>query len=148
MLRKCRRFWSHNSRAAKSRSACQETAAMNCLAATIVISGGGIFGTRSAGCRASSENGGGGITTVSPSTWDAAFQGLGPVLPAHLKQRVPGDKLHKLAEVLAVEHPEAMYRNLVSSWKTPTRRRAELRGTGNDFDEKSTGQICRTLCCG
>jgi asparagine synthase (glutamine-hydrolysing) len=61
-----------------------------------------------------------GITTVSPSTWDAAFQGLNPVLPATLKQRVPGDKLHKLAEVLAVEHPEAMYRNLVSSWKAPT----------------------------
>ena len=61
-----------------------------------------------------------GITTVSPSSWDAAFQGLGPVLPERFKQRVPGDKLHKLAEALAVEHPEAMYRNLVSSWKTPT----------------------------
>ena len=41
-------------------------------------------------------------------------------MPAQLKQRVPGDKLHKLAEVLAVDHPEAMYRNLVSSWKVPT----------------------------
>jgi asparagine synthase (glutamine-hydrolysing) len=61
-----------------------------------------------------------GLTTVSPATWDAAFQGLTPVLPANFKQRAPGDKLHKLAEVLAVEHPEAMYRNLVSSWKTPT----------------------------
>ncbi|MBS1808854.1 MAG: asparagine synthase (glutamine-hydrolyzing) [Acidobacteria bacterium] len=60
-----------------------------------------------------------GITTVSPAMWDAAFQGLSPILPATLKQRIPGDKLHKLAEVLAVEHPEAMYRNLVSSWKTP-----------------------------
>lgn len=60
-----------------------------------------------------------GITTVSPAMWDAAFQGLSPVLPATLQQRIPGDKLHKLAEVLAVEHPEAMYRNLVSSWKTP-----------------------------
>ncbi|MFN7930705.1 MAG: asparagine synthase (glutamine-hydrolyzing) [Blastocatellia bacterium] len=59
------------------------------------------------------------ITTVSPATWDAAFQGLSPVLPATFKQRIPGDKLHKLAEVLAVEHPEAMYRNLVSSWKSP-----------------------------
>lgn len=61
-----------------------------------------------------------GITAISPSTWDFAFQGLGPVLPATLKQRTPGDKLHKLAEVLAVAHPEAMYRNLVSSWKAPS----------------------------
>lgn len=61
-----------------------------------------------------------GFTLVSPSMWDAAFQGLNPVLPAVLKQRTPGDKLHKLAEVLAVDHPEAMYRNLVSSWKAPT----------------------------
>lgn len=60
-----------------------------------------------------------GLTTVSPSSWDAAFQGLSPVLPARFKQRVPGDKLHKLAEALMVEHPEAMYRNLVSSWKMP-----------------------------
>lgn len=61
-----------------------------------------------------------GITTVSPSNWDAAFQGLSQVLPARFKQRVPGDKLHKLAEALTVEHPEAMYRNLVSIWKSPT----------------------------
>ncbi len=61
-----------------------------------------------------------GITTISPSSWDAAFQGLSPVLPERFKQRVPGDKLHKLAEALVVEHPEAMYRNLVSSWKTPS----------------------------
>lgn len=60
-----------------------------------------------------------GITTVSPNTWDVAFQSLSPILPAALRQRTPGDKLHKLAEVLAVDHPEAMYRNLVSSWKLP-----------------------------
>lgn len=60
-----------------------------------------------------------GITTVSPNTWDVAFQSLSPILPSPLRQRTPGDKLHKLAEVLAVDHPEAMYRNLVSSWKMP-----------------------------
>lgn len=61
-----------------------------------------------------------GLTTLSPATWDVAMQGLLPFLPASFKQSTPGDKLHKLAEVLAVEHSEAMYRNLVSSWKTPT----------------------------
>ncbi|HEX4948751.1 MAG TPA: asparagine synthase (glutamine-hydrolyzing) [Blastocatellia bacterium] len=61
-----------------------------------------------------------GITTIAPASWDAAFQGLDPVLPSKLKQRTPGDKMHKLAEVLAVDHPEVMYRRLVSSWKVPT----------------------------
>lgn len=60
-----------------------------------------------------------GIVSVSPGMWDATFQGLGPILPGNLKQTIPGDRMHKLAEVLAVEHPEAMYRNLVSMWKAP-----------------------------
>jgi asparagine synthase (glutamine-hydrolysing) len=61
-----------------------------------------------------------GMTTVSPATWDKALHTLHPILPRAFKQSTPGDKLHKLAEVLAVESPEEMYRNLVSSWKNPT----------------------------
>ncbi|HYE74632.1 MAG TPA: asparagine synthase C-terminal domain-containing protein, partial [Blastocatellia bacterium] len=60
-----------------------------------------------------------GIVSISPTAWDATFQGLGPILPENLKQTIPGDRMHKLAEVLAVEHPEAMYRSLVSMWKAP-----------------------------
>jgi asparagine synthase (glutamine-hydrolysing) len=60
-----------------------------------------------------------GMVSVSPAAWDAAFHGLDPVLPGSLRQSIPGDKMHKLAEVIAVDHPEAMYRNLVSTWKTP-----------------------------
>jgi asparagine synthase (glutamine-hydrolysing) len=61
-----------------------------------------------------------GIVSVSPAAWDATFHGLGPLLPGKFKQTIPGDRMHKLAEVLGVEHPEAMYRSLVSMWKTPT----------------------------
>lgn len=60
-----------------------------------------------------------GITTVSPERWDRAFDLFDSFIPRHLKYNVPGDKLFKLAEVLEVEHPEAMYRNLISSWKNP-----------------------------
>jgi asparagine synthase (glutamine-hydrolysing) len=58
------------------------------------------------------------LTAVSPQGWDRAFKKLGPVLPTKARQRIPGDKLHKLAEVLTV-NPEAMYLNLVSLWKRP-----------------------------
>jgi len=62
-----------------------------------------------------------GMSSVSPQSWDRVFQMAGPVLPGHLEQSAPGDKLHKLAEVLAVDCPESMYQQLVSHWKSPTR---------------------------
>lgn len=37
----------------------------------------------------------------------------------HGRVGMTGDKLHKLAEILAAKHPEAMYHNLVSHWKDP-----------------------------
>lgn len=63
--------------------------------------------------------GAGALRVLPPAVWDKIFAGLGPVLPKEFRQRLPGDKVHKLAEVLAVGSPEAMYRNLVSTWKNP-----------------------------
>ena len=57
------------------------------------------------------------ITALSPGGWDRQFSRLDPLLPAALRQRTPGDKLHKLAGVLAAESPEELYRGLVSLWK-------------------------------
>lgn len=59
------------------------------------------------------------LTARSPQAWNHTFTRLAPFLPKALKQRLPGDKLHKLAEVLGVESPEAMYLMLVSLWKNP-----------------------------
>jgi asparagine synthase (glutamine-hydrolysing) len=59
------------------------------------------------------------LTAVSPDNWDAMFRTLDPVLPAAARQRNPGDKLHKLAEILAVDSPETMYLGLASHWKDP-----------------------------
>jgi len=61
----------------------------------------------------------GGITGVSPRFWDALFQGVGPVLPRSWRQRLPGDKMHKLAGVLALTSPKAMYLRLASLWLEP-----------------------------
>lgn len=59
------------------------------------------------------------LTAVSPQSWDRVFGAAKSLLPSKLKQSTPGDKIHKLAEVLAVESPEAMYRGLASHWKDP-----------------------------
>jgi asparagine synthase (glutamine-hydrolysing) len=65
-------------------------------------------GARALGSRA--------LTALSPDGWDRQFARLDPLLPAGLRQRTPGDKLHKLAGVLAAENPEELYRGLVSQW--------------------------------
>jgi asparagine synthase (glutamine-hydrolysing) len=59
------------------------------------------------------------LTRLSPQAWEVVFERMGPLLPASVRQRNPGDKLHKLAEILAADHAEAMYLGLVSHWKDP-----------------------------
>lgn len=59
------------------------------------------------------------LTTVPPASWNTAFQKLEQWLPARLRYANPGDKLHKVAEILAVRSPEEIYLGLVSHWKQP-----------------------------
>ena len=59
------------------------------------------------------------ITSISPRSWDRSLAVLGSAVPARLREPMAGDKLHKLAEVLAVSSPEAMYLGLVSHWGEP-----------------------------
>jgi len=58
-----------------------------------------------------------GVTSLSPSTWDTLGKMVGGFVPS-VRERT-GDKLHKLAGVLAVQSSEEMYRNLVSHWRSP-----------------------------
>jgi len=60
-------------------------------------------------------------TAASPSSWDRIFQVLSPLLPAKVRYANPGDKIHKLAEILESKRPEALYLGLVSHWKHPSR---------------------------
>jgi asparagine synthase (glutamine-hydrolysing) len=56
-----------------------------------------------------------GLRAVSPARWDGLFSLLGPVLPASLRQPMAGDKLHKLARLLTVDDPLAMYLNDIAT---------------------------------
>jgi asparagine synthase (glutamine-hydrolysing) len=55
------------------------------------------------------------LTAVSPQSWDRIFKWF----PSQVEHRAPGDKLHKLSEILGAESPEGMYTALVSHWKNP-----------------------------
>ena len=59
------------------------------------------------------------VTAVPAERWNTLFRLAGPALPAKLRQRVPGDRLHKLAGVLDADSIEDLYLRLVSSWPDP-----------------------------
>ena len=61
------------------------------------------------------------LTALPPSAWNGVFKALACFLPAGWRYANPGDKLHKLAEILAVRTPEEIYLHLVSHWKTPAK---------------------------
>jgi asparagine synthase (glutamine-hydrolysing) len=60
------------------------------------------------------------LRRVPPGTWDAAFGGAGRLVPHRFRQRNPGDKLHKLGEMLTAKDPNRMYLAAVSHWQDPT----------------------------
>jgi asparagine synthase (glutamine-hydrolysing) len=61
----------------------------------------------------------GALTALSPSTWDCLWKLPSRLAPRRFRFTNFGDKLHKLAGILALENGEAMYRSLVSHWPEP-----------------------------
>ena len=60
-----------------------------------------------------------GITSLSPESWNSLFRTFDSALPQGWRQRLPGDKLHKLAAAMASRDPDAMYYQLASHWSSP-----------------------------
>lgn len=59
------------------------------------------------------------MTALSPAAWDRFYGVLARVLPPRWRFSLPGDKAHKLAEILTAASPELIYRGLVSHWPQP-----------------------------
>jgi asparagine synthase (glutamine-hydrolysing) len=59
------------------------------------------------------------LTSRSPEAWQRLLRRAGPLAPRTADHRLAGDKLHKLAGVLGLDSPEAIYLDLVSHWKQP-----------------------------
>jgi asparagine synthase (glutamine-hydrolysing) len=56
------------------------------------------------------------LIALRPATWDRLMERIGPGLPQTLRQQRAGEKIQKLASILAAEDPDMIYRTLVSSW--------------------------------
>ncbi|KAF3890650.1 MULTISPECIES: asparagine synthase (glutamine-hydrolyzing) [Nostocales] len=60
-----------------------------------------------------------GLTSFSPKNWNDVFTNFSFLLPNKLKYSNAGEYIHKLARILAVPDPDAMYADLVSQWQDP-----------------------------
>ncbi|HTC85592.1 MAG TPA: asparagine synthase C-terminal domain-containing protein, partial [Candidatus Acidoferrum sp.] len=56
---------------------------------------------------------------ISPRMWDRAGAIANRVLPARQKGLISGNKVHKLASVVALDSVDALYERLVSTWPEP-----------------------------
>jgi len=59
------------------------------------------------------------LTGIRPQAWNSVFHRFQCFLPGRWRYANPGDKLHKLADLLAVKTPEEIYHQLVSHWEKP-----------------------------
>jgi asparagine synthase (glutamine-hydrolysing) len=71
------------------------------------------------------------IGMVNQDTWDSVYRTVAPVLPKRMKQRLPGEKVRKLGQLLRAGDESQMYRSLLSVWQNPEELLA-LRSTGAD----------------
>lgn len=58
-----------------------------------------------------------GMTSVSPQAWNRIYRSVEWLMPSRWRQRLPGNKLHKLADVLAATDQREMYVQLISQWR-------------------------------
>lgn len=59
------------------------------------------------------------VTFLSPRAWNRLAEPVLKLTPTRYRPRNVGDRLHKAADVLALESGEAVYRRLVSHWHDP-----------------------------
>jgi asparagine synthase (glutamine-hydrolysing) len=60
------------------------------------------------------------MTLLPASTLNTLASTAGPLMPKRFRNLPFGDKIHKLAEVVAAPGMETLYLNLMSHWKRPT----------------------------
>jgi asparagine synthase (glutamine-hydrolysing) len=56
------------------------------------------------------------LTAIPPTRWDKIFGLIEPAVPARLRERTPGAKLHRLARWMSAASQEEMYRILSTRW--------------------------------
>jgi asparagine synthase (glutamine-hydrolysing) len=61
----------------------------------------------------------GGLTMLSPASWEALFRIIERILPKHFRQRNLGLKLRTIADLLSADCGETLYRAILTYWEAP-----------------------------
>lgn len=61
------------------------------------------------------------LTRAGPGTWNRVLEPGVRLLPRRYRIALPGDRLHKAADVVGLDSLDALYRGLVSHWPAPER---------------------------
>jgi asparagine synthase (glutamine-hydrolysing) len=59
------------------------------------------------------------LALLTPHQWNAVIGPIAYLLPGDIGRRNLGEKIHRVAQVLTAETPEALYLQLVSHWQDP-----------------------------
>lgn len=81
-------------------------------------------------------------TAGSTAFWDRTYQAVAPLLPAAQRQRLPGEKVTKLGNLLRWDSEANMYRSLLSAWQNPEQllaREGHLRGRVEEALDETQG---------
>ena len=62
---------------------------------------------------------GGALTSLSPDTWNALLGRATRLIPSVALREVNGNRIHKLAEIIAVPTPDTLYQGLIAHWSDP-----------------------------
>jgi asparagine synthase (glutamine-hydrolysing) len=60
------------------------------------------------------------IRALPAKTWDRVLHPVLPLLPRRMRYATPGDRLHKIASVLANNDPGSIYQQFISHWQDPS----------------------------
>jgi asparagine synthase (glutamine-hydrolysing) len=59
------------------------------------------------------------LKSVPVGVWNSVLGPLEQCTPRAFRGGIPGDRIHKGADILATEHMEQLYREFISQWKSP-----------------------------
>jgi asparagine synthase (glutamine-hydrolysing) len=59
------------------------------------------------------------IGSIGADSWNNTYHAVSSLLPRSFQQRHPGEKLHKIANLMGSDSVAGMYRSLVSAWQRP-----------------------------
>jgi asparagine synthase (glutamine-hydrolysing) len=58
------------------------------------------------------------VQGIPPQSWAKILAAMGSLVPSHVRQHEPGDKMHKLAGLFAANDDLSLYREIQANWKS------------------------------